>query len=86
MPQSKSETSQLLKAGDVVRVRDANEFLAAFGAKIKDRDAEVLWVGPKPDGSFRGKASIRFKKRNGRGQEFNEIMDVRHLIVQSVAA
>lgn len=69
-----------IKVGDVVRVKEPDEFLAAFAAKIKDRDAQVLWVGPDKHGQFKGKCGLLFKKRNGRGKEFKEIMHTRHLI------
>ncbi len=60
--------------GDIVRVKDPNHYIRSFAAKIKDRDALVLWVGPTPNGMFKRRVKVRFLKRNGRGKEFEELM------------
>lgn len=75
-----------IRPGDIVRVKDPDQFLAAFGKKIRDRDAEVLWVGPTSLGMHNGRACVLFKKRNGRGQEFQEIMRIDALSIQGNAA
>jgi hypothetical protein len=77
---------QTIKAGAVVRVKDPSVFFSAFAAKVKDRDAIVNWVGPDKHGQFVGRASITFQKRNGRGKEFREVMQIRDLVVEREAA
>ena len=67
---------ETFKPGDIVRVKDPNQFLAAFGKKIRDRDAEVVWVGPTVLDMFKGQMEVKFQKRNGRGVEFSEIMRI----------
>lgn len=71
-----------IRPGDVVRVKDPSRFLVSFAQKIRDRDAEVLWVGPTAGGMNIGRACIQFQKRNGRGKEFSEVMQVEELEVQ----
>lgn len=75
-----------LKPGDVVRVRDPENFIVSFAAKIRDRDGVVEWVGPDAHGGYRGYATVRFGKRNGRGKEFTERMQIRSLVLQPAAA
>lgn len=74
-----------LKDGDVVRVRDPNDYLAAFAKKVTDRDAVVEWVGPDAHGQFKGRAKVKFLKRNGRGKEFTEILRADDLIIAPAA-
>ena len=69
-----------IKKGDIVRVRDPNQFISQFAKKVTDRDAVVEWVGPDAHGQFDGRAKVRFLKRNGRGKEFTEVMSMRYLI------
>lgn len=75
-------TEESLKPGDVVRVKDVSGFLVALANKIRDRDAEVIWVGPTAVDMFKGYACVKFKKRNGRGQEFQEVMRISDLVLQ----
>jgi hypothetical protein len=63
-----------LVPGDVVRVKKPDVFLVAFAAKIANRDAVVQWVGPTANGMFKGRAKVKFLKRNGRGKEFEEVL------------
>lgn len=72
-----------LKPGDIVRVKNPGDYLVAFGNKIRDRDAEVVWVGPTAGDMNRGRVCVRFKKRNGRGQEFVEVMRIEALSIQA---
>lgn len=71
-----------LKPGDIVRVKNPDDYVVAFGNKIRDRDAEVVWVGPTAGDMNRGRACVRFKKRNGRGLEFIEVMRIDAFSVQ----
>ena len=66
-------------AGEIVRVKDPARYIVSFAQKIKDRDALVLWVGPTANGMFKGRAKVRFLKRNGRGKEFEEVMYINDL-------
>ena len=61
-----------LVEGDVVRLKDPSRFIVSFAKKAADRDAVVLWVGPRAHGMFEKHAKVRFLKRNGRGKEFEE--------------
>lgn len=70
------------KSGDIVRVRRPDQFIKVFAEKIKDRDAQVLWSGPLPDGQFKGRTKVRFLKRNGRGKEFEEVMATNDLVMK----
>ena len=79
--QKGQNVSDELKPGMVVRVKDPSQFLSAFAKKIADRDAVVNWVGPDRYGQFKGRASVTFQKRNGRGKEFRETMSIRDLVV-----
>lgn len=78
-------SNQEITPGCVVRVKDTERFLVAFAKKVKDRDAVVNWVGPDKHGQFTGRASVTFQKRNGRGKEFREVMNVRDLVVMREA-
>lgn len=72
-----------LKPGDIVRLRDPERFIVSFATKARDRDAEVLWVGPTPNGMFKGRTKVRFLKRNGRGKEFEEVLATSELVLKS---
>lgn len=72
------------KVGDVVRVANPDQYIVSFGKKVADRDAIVLdnfndWLTDNTKG-FKGRVHIEFKKRNGRGKEFREVMNERDLI------
>lgn len=69
--------------GDVVRVKNPDGFLASFGKKIADRDAVVLALGPLRLGGSHDEIKVRFLKRNGRGQTFDEVMNVRNFVLKS---
>lgn len=75
-----SSNAPALAPGDIVRVKDPEGFISSFAKKVKDRDAQVLWVGPTPDGGFRNRAKVRFLKRNGRGKEFEEVLMISSLV------
>lgn len=75
--------SEELKVGDVVRVAEPDHYITAFANKIRDRDGVVEWIGPDKWGQFKNLCWVKFGKRNGRGKEFRERMDVRNLIVQN---
>ena len=60
--------------GDTVRVRDPSQFISSFAKRIANRDAVVVCVWPHSNLAFRGKVRVRFLKRNGRGNEFEEIL------------
>ena len=66
--------------GDIVRVRDPRMYKQEFAAKLKDRTGVVLWVGPRPHDMWRNHACVKFHKRNGRGKEFEMIMEKRELV------
>jgi len=70
----------VLQVGDIVRVSRPDRYTVTFANKVKDRDAVVLEVGPNHLKMFAGKARLRFLKRNGRGKEFIERLDIRDLI------
>lgn len=74
--------SKTIAVGDIVRVQEPDTFLSAFAKKIRDRDAEVLWVGPDRYGQFKDQCGLLFMKRNGRGKEFRQIMQMRYLTKQ----
>ena len=73
-------THQEFNQGDVVRVKDPEAFLASFASKVKDRDAVIVWRG---NGVMMpaNRYCVRFQKRNGRGKEFDEVMNARDLIL-----
>lgn len=71
-----------MKLGDTVRVRDPKGFIASFGKRIADRDAEVVALG---EGWRSGCVKVRFLKRNGRGREFEEWMRTASLEIRSPA-
>lgn len=73
-----------IEVGNIVRVKEPDGYLAAFANKIRDRNAVVEWIGPDQHGQFKGMAWIRFLKRNGRGKEFRERMEVRSLEVVQI--
>ena len=73
-------SAPIFAPGDVVRVIDPAGFFSAFAKKIADRDAVVVWVGPDSIGQFKHQMKVRFLKRNGRGQEFAEIMHQRDFV------
>lgn len=75
-----------LQPNDIVRITNPESFVSDFAKKVRDRDGVVLWVGPLAHGQFANKAKIRFKKRNGRGKEFEEILYVRDLTKQPSGA
>lgn len=75
-----------LKPGDIVRVKNPDAFISTFAKKIANRDAIVNWVGPDQYGQFKGAASITFQKRNGRGKEFRERMDISDLELAGTAS
>lgn len=65
--------------GDTVRVRNPRVFIASFGKKVADRDAVVIRCFTVLGG--RGKSvTVRFGKRNGRGNEFQETLRLGDLI------
>jgi hypothetical protein len=68
-----------IEKGDTVRMQNLNRYTTAFAAKVANRDAVVVWVGPDIHGQFKGKACVRFLKRNGRGKEFTETLSIRDL-------
>lgn len=70
-----------LQVGDIVRVKNPDDFISTFARKITDRDAVVIWVGPDSLGMNKGIAGVIFQKRNGRGKEFRERMSIRELQV-----
>jgi len=82
MPMTAPSLTPELKLGDTVRIRNPEHFLAAFAAKVRDRDGVVEWVGPDRHGNHRNHVTVRFGKRNGRGKEFSERMHVRDLVLQ----
>ena len=55
--------------GDVVRVRDPSVFDKTFSAKVRERDATVLWVGVLL-GCTTPSVKLRFHQRGNRGKEF----------------
>lgn len=69
-----------LTAGDIVRLKNPDNYIVSFAKKAADRDAEVLWVGPTALNMFHGQACVKFLKRNGRGKEFQEVLYVRDLV------
>ena len=65
--------------GDTVRVRDWRQYTPVFGKKVADRDAVVVRCFTVLGG--RGKSvTVRFGKRNGRGNEFQETLRLDDLI------
>lgn len=76
-------TDRELIEGDIVRLKDPSRYVASFAKKAADRDAVVLWVGPRQHGMFKDKAKVRFLKRNGRGKEFEEVLRKDDLVLQS---
>lgn len=75
----------IFKPGDVVRVVDPNGFLVAFGKKIADRDAVVLWVDADNSGKRHCHVRVEFQKRNGRGTVFTETMQARDFVLKDAA-
>ncbi len=73
----------MISTGDIVRVKNADQYVVAFANKVRDRDAVVLWVGPNIHGMFKDSAKVIFLKRNGHGKEFEQILYQRDLIVQT---
>lgn len=71
-----------LVEGDIVRLKDPSRYIVSFAKKAADRDAVVLWVGPRAHGMFRDYAKVRFLKRNGRGKEFEETLRKNDLVLQ----
>ena len=71
-----------LAEGDVVRLKDTSRYIVSFATKAADRHAVVLWVGPRANGMFKGRAKVRFLKRNGRGKEFEEVLRTEDLVLQ----
>lgn len=71
------------KVGDVVRVKDPDQYISSFGKKIKDRDAIVLSVFT-PAGSAIQRCRVEFQKRNGRGKEFIEIFRCHDLLKKEI--
>lgn len=63
------------KPGDLVFVTDPESFIGA--KKLANRQAVVEWVGPDHIGQFKGRMKVRFLKRNGRGKEFDLVMQMR---------
>ena len=75
-----------LVEGDVVRLKDPSRYLVSFAKMAADRDAVVLWVGPRAHDMFRDHAKVRFLKRNGRGKEFEEVLRKEDLVLQAPRA
>ena len=77
-------SSQEFKPGDVVRVKEPSRYIAAFGSKVKDRDAVVLrkWSG---HGGDINQYRVEFQKRNGRGKKFEEWMRFGELVLVRAA-
>lgn len=71
--------SQEFKVGMVVRVKDPEVYTREFAKKIADRDAVVAIIGSRS-------VLVKFLKRNGRGKEFHERMNVRDLVIKQEAA
>jgi hypothetical protein len=69
-----------LNPGDVVRVKDPDGYFVSFCNKIRDRDAVVEWAGPDANGMNVGRCCVMFQKRNGRGKEFREVMQISALL------
>ena len=79
-------TVRPLAEGDVVRLKDPSRYIVSFATKAADRDAVVLWVGPRANGMFEGRAKVRFLKRNGRGKEFEEVLRTEDLVLRPNAS
>lgn len=79
-------TVRPLVEGDIVRLKDPSRYLVSFAKMAADRDAVVLWVGPRAHGMFSDKAKVRFLKRNGRGKEFEEVLRKDDLVLQAPRA
>ncbi len=75
-------SDQEIKKGDVVRIKDPNEFITSYAKKIADRDAVVEWVGPDNLGMNKGYIGVKFQKRNGRGKEFRERLKIRDVVLK----
>lgn len=71
-----------LVEGDLVRLKDPSRYLVSFAKMATDRDAVVLWVGPRAHDMFYDYAKVRFLKRNGRGKDFEEILRKSDLVLQ----
>ena len=67
------------KPGEVVRVKQWNQYIVSLARKIADRDAIVVRVWESTVHS-RLRATVRFLKRNGRGKEFEETFWAEELI------
>ena len=70
----------------MVRLKDPSRYLVSFAKMAADRDAVVLWVGPRAHDMFRDHAKVRFLKRNGRGKEFEEVLRKEDLVLQAPRA
>lgn len=75
-----------LVEGDIVRLKDPSRYIVSFAKKAADRDALVLWVGPRAHGMFKDHAKVRFLKRNGRGKEFEETIRKADLVLATPQA
>jgi hypothetical protein len=75
-----------LVEGDIVRLRDPSRYIVSFAKMAADRDAVVLWVGPRAHDMFRDHAKVRFLKRNGRGKEFEEVLRKEDLVLKQARA
>ena len=75
-----------LVEGDVVRLKDPSRYIVSFAKMAANRDAVVLWVGPRAHGIFRDHVKVRFLKRNGRGKEFDEVLRKEELVLQAPLA
>ncbi len=75
-----------LVEGDIVRLKDPSRYIVSFAKMAADRDAVVLWVGPRAHGMFHDSAKVRFLARNGRGKEFEKILRKDDLVLQAAQA
>jgi hypothetical protein len=69
-----------LLPGDIVRVRDPQQYTTELAKKLENRTGVVIWVGPTVHDMFKNEARVRFSKRNGRGKEFEMTIAKRELV------
>jgi hypothetical protein len=70
----------MIKVGDIVRVKEPDRFKVAFSTRIKDRDGVVESVFTPLGWGAQVRARVRFLKRNGRGKEFIETININDLV------
>lgn len=73
-----------MKEGDIVTVVDVECFVSDIKKKLTNREGIILWVGNEEDRQFKRKAKVKFLKRNGRGKEFELIMNKNDLEVKNI--